>query len=108
MTLHQTAEVLRLAGLHLSPTSHQRLLASVWAGGSAAVASRRSAGWLWGLDPLDKLRVDVAVPPTGGRRPRGVRIHYSSDLAPKLLTTVDGIPVTDPTLTLLDLAAVLS
>ena len=30
-------------------TEYQRLLAAVWAGGAAALASHRAAAWLWGL-----------------------------------------------------------
>lgn len=34
-------------------------------------------------------------------------LHHSTDLRPGLVTTVDGIPVTEPTLTLIDLASAL-
>lgn len=96
----------RVAGS--APTPHQRLLASVWAAGPHAVASHRSAGWLWRLDPIGRLLVEVSVPPGSTRRPPGILLHHASDVATGLVTTVDGIPVTDPTLTLVDLAAVLS
>ncbi len=87
------------------PTPHQRLLAAVWSCGPDAAASHRAAAWLWNLDPIDRLVLDVSVPPTAGRRPSGVTLHYAGDLTQRLVTVVDGIPVTEPTLTLLDLAS---
>lgn len=89
-------------------TPQQRLLASVWAAGPNAAASHRAAAWLWHLDPISTLVLDVSVPPTSGRRPAGVTLHYASDLSPGLVTAIDGIPVTEPTLTLVDLASVVS
>ncbi|MGY6500087.1 MAG: hypothetical protein ACXIVQ_04190 [Acidimicrobiales bacterium] len=89
------------------PTPHQRLLAAVWAAGPHAAASHRSAAWVWGLDPVDRLVLDVSIPSAGARRPAGVALHYRSSLPRGLVTTVDAITVTEPTLTLVDLASVL-
>lgn len=94
----------RVAGGEVTP--HQRLLAAVWASGPGAAASHRAAAWLWGLDPVTRLVVDVSVPRGAGHRPKEVVLHHASDLVAGTVTTVDGIPVTEPTLTLVDLAAV--
>lgn len=88
------------------PSPHQRLLASVWAGGPHAAASHRAGAWLWSIEPITSDHIDVAVPPRSGRRPTGAILHYASDLRPAFVTTVDGIPVIEATLTLLDLASV--
>lgn len=90
------------------PTPHQLLLAAVWSAGPGGVASHRSAAWLWNLEPISQLILDVSVPPNCRRRPRGVVLHYASDVASRYVTTVDGIAVTEPTMTLFDLASVVS
>ena len=100
--LHQ--RVYRLAGAPASP--EQRLLAAVMAGGPDAVASHRSAGWLWRLvDDLDVVEVTV---PRDGRRIRldGIVAHRSSDLTELDGSTRRGVPVTNPLRTLVDLGAV--
>ena len=90
------------------PTPHQRLLGAVWSAGPRAHASHRSAAWLWSFDVAEQLVLEVSVPAAGTRRPSGVALHYRSGIPPGLITTVDGIPVTEPTLTLIDLASVVS
>jgi very-short-patch-repair endonuclease len=89
-----------------APTPHQRLLASVWAAGDGAVASHRAAAWLWAIDGFERLTVEVSTPRSGGRCTTSVHLHHSTDLFPAFVTTVDGIPITEPTRTLIDLAAV--
>lgn len=96
--------ILRVAGVEVTP--HQRLLAAVWAAGPRAAASHRAAAWLWHLDPIGSPTLDVTVPHSAGRRPPGVELHYSSALHSGLVTRVDEIPVTEPTLTLLALGSV--
>jgi very-short-patch-repair endonuclease len=96
----------RVAGGEVTP--HQRLLAAAWASGPGSAASHRAAAWLWGLDPITRLAVEVSVPPGAARRPAGVSLHHASDLVPGAVTRVDGIPVTEPTLTLVDLASVVT
>jgi hypothetical protein len=93
----------RLAGG--APTPHQRLLAAVWAGGPHTVASHRSAAWLHQLDGFTWAAPEITVPRGCGRRPNGVIVHHSTDLAGPFVTTVDGLPATEPTRTLVDLAA---
>lgn len=84
-----------------------RWLAAVLAGGPGAVLSHRSAAELWGSMPLTGRTPDVTVP--RGRRPSGtLTVHWPRGLEPADRTVRDGIPVTTPTRTLLDLAAVLA
>jgi len=98
------AGVYRVAG---APTSwEQRLLAACLAAGAGAVASHRSAARLWGLDASRRPLVELSVPP--GRQPRldRVIVHRSRDLRPLVCTIREGIPVTTPSRTILDLGAV--
>ena len=64
-------------------------------------------GALWDLRRSAAAIVDVTLPGTGGRRQRkGLRIHRARDLTGEI-TTHDGIPVTTPARTILDLASIL-
>ena len=77
------------------------MAATLAAGG---VLSHRSAGALWGLRPFNG-RIDVTVPWDKTQRP-GLLLHRAV-LAPDEITTHEGIPVTTPARTQLDLAGVL-
>jgi predicted transcriptional regulator of viral defense system len=89
----------------LGPRGHW--MAAVLACGPRAVLSHASAAALWELRAGAAARTDVTVPGTGGRRERPrVRIHRARDLDGQT-TTNDGIPVTTPERTILDLAATL-
>ena len=68
------------------------------------ILSHRSAGALWGLRPWTG-RIDVTTPRTRAKRP-GLLLHRAA-LAPDEITVRDGIPVTTPARTLVDLAGVL-
>lgn len=97
------AGVYRLNG---APSSwRQQLFAACLALGRGAVASYRAAGALWHLAGYDPGILEVSVP--RGRRPRehGVLVHQVV-LLPVDVTAVEAIPITTPTRTLLDLAAV--
>lgn len=85
-----------------------RLLAACLVGGPSAVASHRSAGWLWGLLPSPPARAAVTVP--RDRRPRWdvVEWHRRDDLDPERLLVHRGLPVTDPLRTIADLGEVLA
>jgi very-short-patch-repair endonuclease len=84
-------------------TLQQRAMAACLAAGPRAVASHRTAGALLGLCAAGDL-TEASVP-RGTRRARpGLRIHEVADLCPGDLGRVEGIPVTSPTRTLLDLA----
>lgn len=79
-------------------------MAAVLAGGPGAVLSHRSAAALWGMRPTAAGRAEVTAP-TRIRSTRALHSHYAY-LSPDEVTLRDGIPVTTPPRTLLDLAAV--
>jgi hypothetical protein len=88
---------------HRVLTREGRWMAAVLAAGPDAVLSHRSAAALWGIRPSARPRIEVTAP----RRSRpGVQVHQAR-LAPDEITVRDGIPVTTPARTLVDLAAVL-
>lgn len=83
-------------------TDVQRLQAAVLAAGDGAVASHRSAAWLWGL--RDEMSLAVTVPKNRSPRLPGVAIHRQH--VPSCSTSRRrGVAVTNPLRTLLDLAA---
>ena len=83
-------------------------LAAALACGERAVVSHRSAATLWGVRPQAPRAVDVTIPGEAGRRQRrGLTIHRTRQLSDSEVTRRDGVPVTSPARTLLDLAEVL-
>jgi very-short-patch-repair endonuclease len=81
-----------------------RWMAAVLACGPHAVLSHAAAGALWELRPSEATIIDVTLPGTGGRqRRKGIRVHRARNLDGQT-TTNDGIPVTTPARTILDLA----
>lgn len=73
-----------------------------------AVASHQSAGRLHGLDGLGATRVAVSVPVRRSNRFAGVVVHQLTDLSVDEVVEISGIPATDPSRTIIDLAAILS
>ena len=104
-------------------TPEARALAAAYACGESAVVSHEVAAQLTGLmrpsrrggggnrapahagDNSQRVAVSLA---SGDRRRPGVRTHRIGSLPADEITTVDGIPVTTPARTLLDLAGVVS
>jgi hypothetical protein len=82
-----------------------RWLAAVLACGEGAALSYAAAAALHGLRASRGGLIDVSVP-RDRRAQRGIRLHRSRRLAGDI-TTVQGLPVTTPTRTLIDLARVL-
>jgi predicted transcriptional regulator of viral defense system len=83
-----------------------RYLGAVLACGPGACLSHRAAADLWGLRPnASQLEVTTRAKRRG---PPGVTVHRTRMLEPIDFTTHDGIPVTTPARTLLDLSAVVS
>jgi very-short-patch-repair endonuclease len=82
-------------------------MAAVLACGPGAVLSHAAAGALWGLRPSAAARIDVTVRRSGRRARDGLRLHRPRTLRPGETTTHDGIAVTTPARTILDLAATL-
>jgi len=94
--------VYRVAG---APASwRQDLMAACLAAGDGAMASHRSAARLWGL--IGEELLEVSMPRPGCHRLAGVVVHRSTDLHTTRALHCDGIPVTPPARTLVDLGAV--
>lgn len=89
-------------------TWRQRLLAACLAAGPFAVASHRSAAALFGLSGIPAGVVEIAVPRGRSHRSELAVVHQVRDLPPGDVTRIDGIPVTRPARTLVDLAGVVS
>jgi predicted transcriptional regulator of viral defense system len=91
------------------PAGRAAECAAVLACGSDGRVSHASAAALHGL--LYPARphppVEVTMPRAKRRRIDGVRVHRARDLLPDETTTIEGIPVTTPARTLLDLSATL-
>ena len=96
--------VYRIAG---APTTHeQRILAACLSTGHDAVASHRSAAYLWELDNDFRGAVEITMPRARSTDFPDVVTHRSSDLIPEHVTVRHGVPVTKPARTLVDLGAV--
>jgi hypothetical protein len=88
---------------HDNPPRSGHLLAAVKACGDGALLSHWSAAMHWGLLPWHERRIDVTV--VGGRRVvEGVRVHRTSTLERPDRRRHDGVPVTSPARTIVDLA----
>jgi very-short-patch-repair endonuclease len=94
--------------LHGAPvTREQRILAAVWASGPGAMASHRSAAFLWGVSRPDDDPIDVILPSRSRHAlPDGVVIHRPRDLKDLRAVVLRGIPTTTPMRMLVDLGAV--
>jgi hypothetical protein len=79
-----------------------RCMAAVLAN-EPAVASHITAGWIWGLLRYKPGTFHLTAP-TRRHRKELIVVHFAR-LGPEEVTTVDGIPVTSPARTVLDLAA---
>ncbi len=85
-------------------TPHGRWMAAVLACGEGAVLSHRSAAELWGIGHEEKGRIDVTVSRRGKIRRRGIKVRGRPSLPGRSLVRRQGIPVTTPVQTLIDLA----
>ena len=94
----------RLRGV--PPSWKGDLLAACWAGGFRAVASHRSAAALWDLAGGRRSMQEITCPRWRRARHDGLVVHESKAFDPIDGTVIDGIPVTTPERTLLDLGAV--
>src|SRR3954452_886953 len=87
--------------------SRGRWMAAVLACGPGAALTHASAAALWALRRSGPRIVDVTARRTGRQRP-GLRIHRPRRLPATEVTTREGIPVTTPARTILDMAATLT
>ncbi len=92
---------------HPSPPLHGRLLAAVKPCGAGAMLSHFSAAAVWGFVQWDDRHPEVTVVGTAPRRQPGVRVHRTGFLSTRDISRQEMIPITSPTRTLLDLAALL-
>jgi hypothetical protein len=98
-----------LGAYHLAgapPSWKGDLLAACWAGGFRAVASHRSAAALWDLAGGRRSIQEITCPRWRRARHDGLVVHESKAFDPVDAMVIDGIPVTTPERTLLDLGAV--
>jgi Transcriptional regulator, AbiEi antitoxin len=93
---------------HRAITQHGRWMAAVLACGEEAVLSHRAAAALWSLAQVPNARIDVSVGRSRRQHRRGIAIHRPRELADGDRTVRWRVPVTTPTRTLGDLAAVVS
>jgi hypothetical protein len=95
-------DVFHVAGAEV--TWHAKVLASLLAAGEGAVASHRAAAALWGIEGFPAGTPELTVPRGRRFRRAGVMVHESTDIDRAGRRTRDGITVTDPARTILDLA----
>jgi predicted transcriptional regulator of viral defense system len=93
---------------HPGVSRQGRFLAAVKSLGKHAVLSRFSAAALWGFVDWDGRHPEVTVPRDGIASRRGIRVHRTSVLEPRDIARHEGVPVTSPARTLVDLAAVVN
>ncbi|HLH47211.1 MAG TPA: type IV toxin-antitoxin system AbiEi family antitoxin domain-containing protein [Acidimicrobiales bacterium] len=87
------------------PGPEARTLAACLAHGAGAVASHRSAAYLWDLLTKPPAHPTLTVLLRSTSHLRGVEIRRRDDLDPRRAVVRGGIPVTDPLRTLADLGA---
>jgi predicted transcriptional regulator of viral defense system len=89
---------------------HHREMAAVLASANGAVVSHRSAGVLWDIlpPPGRVAAIDVSTSDQIRRQRSGIKAHRVTALVPDEITLLNGLPITTPMRTLLDLASSLS
>jgi very-short-patch-repair endonuclease len=85
-------------------TRHGRWMAAVLVCGDGAALSHRSAAELWGIGHEEQGRIDVSVASTSEINRSGLKVRTRKSLAVENIVRRDGIPVTNPVQTLIDLA----
>jgi very-short-patch-repair endonuclease/predicted transcriptional regulator of viral defense system len=93
---------------HSALPLHAREMAAVLACGPGAVVSHRSAAKLWALLETKHPQIEVTVARAWSSQRPGIRVYSSVSLERRDVRRVDGIPLTSPARTLVDLAAVLT
>lgn len=82
-----------------------RRWAAVLAYEPGAAISHAAAGAAWDIRPSRAATIDVTVGRPGRSRRAGIRLHWRRSTPADEITTLDGLPITTPARTLLDLAA---
>lgn len=97
------------AVVHSAPVPFARETAALLACGDRAMLSHMSAGALWGLVPSGDGFVEVTLADSRARRSRpGIKLHRSCNTLRRDVRIHEGLPVTSPARTLLDLASCLT
>lgn len=81
-----------------------REMGAVLACGDGTFVSRHCAGAVWKVRPPASAEVEVTVPYGRSARRAGIRIHRAKGIDPRDLTEHDGVPITTPAFTLLEVA----
>ena len=85
-----------------------RWMAAVLRCGPDAALSHRDAAAHWKIAPVPRADIDVSVPRPGCRRAAGIKVHRrAAGFGQEDVTERNGIPVTRPICTLVDLATCL-
>ncbi len=92
---------------HAGVSLRGRFRAAVLACGRGTALAFFAAAGDWEFIPWEERPIEVIVTRGGARRIDGVRVHRSRSLTRRDVRWRDGIPVTSPARTLLDLATVL-
>jgi very-short-patch-repair endonuclease len=85
-------------------TPYGRWMAAVLSCGDGAMLSHRSAAELWGIGREWEERIDVSIRRHSKIRRRGIKVRARESLPARSVVRRFGIPVTNPTQTLIDLA----
>lgn len=93
-----------IVGHASSPLAYE--CAAILACGPRALLSHRTAARLWRLPTRPEDEIQVTVVGRRQRSPGGVRVHLLKELPRQELRRHAGLPITCPSLTLLDLAGV--
>jgi very-short-patch-repair endonuclease len=105
--LHPVARGIYAVGRReLSPNGWR--MAAVLACGDGAVLSHLSAADLWGFGREASGRLDVTIPRRVGLKRPGIKVRCRPKLQPASVVRRQGIPVTDPVQTLIDVATELT
>jgi len=88
-------------------TREQHLLAACLAVGSHSAASHRSASAVHGLWLVPADLIEISLGRSQSPKLQGVRMHRLGDLNERWTLRVNGVPITTPARTLVDLGAVL-
>lgn len=99
-----TRDVFVLVGTPITSTMNDQ--AALWQAGPTAALSHASAGLRWELPRLATGTVEVVVAHGGVRPDRTIgRVHVSRRLGPGEVTMLDGVRLTTPGRTMVDLAS---
>jgi very-short-patch-repair endonuclease len=85
-------------------TRHQEFMAAVLACGAGAALSHHAAAELYKIRRRSPGPIEVSVPNASLPRRKGIRVHRRTGLRPEDVGHFEGVPVTSPACTIVDLA----